>query len=51
MPDLGFCLLGDPEAWGDDPEGFRPERFLHPETGRFANPSPESYVPFSVGKR
>ena len=38
----------DPEDF--DPEDFDPERFLDAE-GRFENPCPKNFVPFSVGKR
>lgn len=36
--------------WGEDAQEFNPERFLDAE-GRFRNPHPDSFAPFSVGRR
>ncbi|XP_046554024.1 steroid 17-alpha-hydroxylase/17,20 lyase-like [Haliotis rubra] len=43
-----YALHHDPEQWRD-PEVFRPERFLD-QTGKMA-PKPESWLPFSAGRR
>ncbi|XP_046343155.2 steroid 17-alpha-hydroxylase/17,20 lyase-like [Haliotis rufescens] len=43
-----FAIHHDPRHW-KEPEVFNPERFLD-DSGRFA-PKPESWMPFSVGKR
>ncbi|XP_067683415.1 steroid 17-alpha-hydroxylase/17,20 lyase-like isoform X2 [Haliotis asinina] len=43
-----YALHHDPEQWRD-PKVFRPERFLD-ETGKMA-PKPESWLPFSAGRR
>ena len=49
---MGSVILShlNPDLW-DDPETFRPSRFLEPETGTFRNPHPTKFAPFSVGKR
>ena len=43
-----WALHNDPNFW-EDPSEFRPERFLQ-ENGELA-PRPESFMPFSAGKR
>ena len=43
-----YAMHHDPNQW-DEPEQFKPERFIHPE-GHFFIPN-SSYLPFSVGKR
>ncbi|XP_035208273.1 vitamin D 25-hydroxylase-like [Stegodyphus dumicola] len=40
----------DPEYW-EEPEKFKPERFLIEENGKLTTTKPESYIPFSVGRR
>ncbi len=54
MANLSLCSASHPD-WArsnpeNDPENFDPERFLDAE-GRFENPCPRNFVPFSVGKR
>ncbi|GIY72213.1 methyl farnesoate epoxidase [Caerostris darwini] len=44
-----WAMHYDPDYW-DQPEVFRPERFLTPD-GKALIKHPKSYVPFSVGKR
>ncbi|GIY91676.1 methyl farnesoate epoxidase [Caerostris extrusa] len=44
-----WAMHYDPNYW-DQPEVFRPERFLTPD-GKALIKHPKSYVPFSVGKR
>lgn len=43
-----WALHNDPKHW-DQPEVFNPERFLTPD-GKLA-PTPQSWLPFSVGRR
>ncbi|XP_025099489.1 steroid 17-alpha-hydroxylase/17,20 lyase-like [Pomacea canaliculata] len=43
-----WALHNDPDHW-DKPEEFRPERFLD-DQGKMA-PKPESWLPFSTGRR
>lgn len=43
-----YAMHHDPKYW-QDPDEFRPERFLH-EEGHFVIPN-ASYLPFSLGKR
>ena len=44
-----WSLHHDPQNW-DDPEAFRPERFLD-EEGHFAPPKADRFLPFSAGRR
>ena len=43
-----YEIMHDTEYWGD-PEAFRPDRFIDPETGKYR--SLERLVPFGFGKR
>ena len=43
-----YEVMHDVTYWGD-PEVFRPERFLDPESGNFRNS--ERMIPFGFGKR
>ncbi|XP_035221675.1 vitamin D 25-hydroxylase-like [Stegodyphus dumicola] len=45
-----WAVHHDPEYW-EEPEKFKPERFLVEENGKLTTTKPESYVPFSVGRR
>ena len=49
---MGFIYsqLHDKEIWGD-PEVFRPERFLEPDTGTFNGRINDANHPFSFGRR
>ena len=44
-----WSLHHDPEIW-DDPDAFRPERFLD-EEGNFLPPKADRFLPFSAGRR
>jgi len=44
-----WSLHHDPEIW-DDPDAFRPERFLD-EEGNFVPPKADRFLPFSAGRR
>ena len=44
-----WSLHHDPEIW-DEPEAFRPERFLD-EEGNFVPPKADRFLPFSAGRR
>ena len=44
-----WSLHHDPEIW-DDPDAFRPERFLDDE-GNFVPPKADRLLPFSAGRR
>ena len=44
-----WSLHHDPEIW-DEPEVFRPERFLD-EEGNFVPPKVDRFLPFSAGRR
>ena len=44
-----WSLHHDPEIW-DEPEVFRPERFLD-EEGNFVPPKADRFLPFSAGRR
>jgi len=44
-----WSLHHDPEIW-DDPDAFRPERFLDDE-GNFVPPKADRFLPFSAGRR
>ena len=44
-----WSLHHDPEIW-DDPDAFRPERFLD-EEGSFVPPKADRFLPFSAGRR
>ena len=47
---LLYAQLHDKEIWGD-PEVFRPERFLDPETGVHTTRNNAAFTPFSIGRR
>lgn len=49
---MGFIYsqLHDKDIWGD-PEVFRPERFLEPDTGTFNGRINDANHPFSIGRR
>lgn len=47
---LLIAQLHDKEIWGD-PEVFRPERFLDPQTGVHTTRKNNAFTPFSVGRR
>ena len=44
-----WSLHHNPEIW-DDPDAFRPERFLD-EEGNFVPPKADRFLPFSAGRR
>jgi len=44
-----WSLHHDPEIW-DDPDAFRPQRFLD-EEGNFVPPKADRFLPFSAGRR
>ncbi len=43
-----FSVHNNPKTW-DDPENFRPERFLSEDGTKIVRP--EAFIPFSSGKR
>lgn len=42
--------LGDENVW-NDPQAFKPERFIDPSTGEHSTRLTSSYYPFSLGRR
>ena len=47
---LLYAQLHDKDIWGD-PEVFRPERFLDPQTGGHTTRNNSAFTPFGVGRR